>query len=60
MRLVTEVQPWNPRGSIDEGSRIERGWIGGGGGVEEGEGWPPLHPRGQCPLLSSDEITIMD
>lgn len=31
-----------------------------GGGVEEGEGWPPLHPRGQCPLLSSDEITIMD
>lgn len=32
MRLVTEVQPWNPRGSIDEGSRIERGWIGGRGG----------------------------
>lgn len=46
-------QPWNPR--IREArsmrSRIKGKWIGGGRAAP---------PRGQCPLLSTDEITIID
>ena len=51
-------QPWNPR--IREArsmrSRIRGKWIGEGG--RRGRRAAP--PRGQCPLLSTDEITIID